>query len=220
MSAVGEKISAAKTVPIAKGTKFGRLSFLHRVAPATHALFRCDCGVEKIVLVANARRGKSRSCGCLARETASANNGTHRMSGTPEHKAWKLLRERCHRVKSPKAHRYSQRGIRVCERWDSFENFYTDMGPRPSLRHSADRINNDGDYEPGNCRWATPQQQGWNTSVNVLHTYKGHTACVAEFSNLYGMRYETLRRRLRRGWDITRAIEAPMTRGYQCRTVG
>jgi len=87
----------------------------------------------------------------------------HGMTESPEYRIWCGMKDRCGNPQYPKYHRYGGRGIRVCDRWqNSFENFYVDMGQRPSVKFSIDRINNDGNYEPGNCRWATAKEQARN----------------------------------------------------------
>ena len=105
--------------------------------------------------------------------------------------------------------RYGGRGIRVVERWETFANFLADMGERPPGT-SLDRIDNDGDYTPQNCRWATARQQQSNTIKVRRLDYQGHTASLAEWARKVGIRESTLRERLRRGWDVGRALTAPL----------
>ncbi len=128
---------------------------------------------------------------------------------TAEYAAWADMRNRC---SNPRHHawcRYGARGIRVCERWDDFIVFLADMGLRPSSRHSIDRINNDGNYEPGNCRWATKKQQCQNRTSVVLVTHEGKTQCVAAWADEFGMGRECLRRRLKRGLSMSDALSRP-----------
>lgn len=154
------------------GRRFGRLVALERSGTADgRALWRCrcDCGKSVDALSSNLIRGASQSCGCVAREKASE-RGKHWMTDTPEWWAWCAMRQRCYNPRNKGYPYYGARGIRVCDRWlESFENFYADMGPRPSPEHSIDRFpNNDGDYKTGNCRWATKSEQAYNRRPKQL----------------------------------------------------
>lgn len=123
---------------------------------------------------------------------------------TPEYQAWASMKHRCTNPNNKRWPRYGGRGIRVCEEWMSFENFFADMGPRPPGM-SLDRIDNDGNYEPANCRWASVEDQNRNRS-NVIHlTHEGETLCVAEWTRL-GLGKNTIYARLQRGWSVEEAL--------------
>lgn len=114
---------------------------------------KCDCGAVRNVRASHLRCGKTRSCGCVTKSR------THGMYASPEYTAWHQMRQRCLNTRHAAYAGYGGRGITVCSEWSSFENFFVDLGPRPSDKHSLDRVNNNGNYEPSNCRWATHSQQ-------------------------------------------------------------
>lgn len=199
------------------GTRYGRWVVLRR-SGMQYCICRCECGIEKEVLISNLRRGKSLSCGCLARELASfrsKNAATHGHtrdhSMTPEYRAWHSMKRRCTRPTSPEYANYGGRGIKVCERWiNSFEAFLSDMGLRPSSIHSLERINNDGNYEPGNCKWATLKEQHRNTRRTARMTYRGETLSIAEWAERLGLQYATVNQRWHSWKDARRVIETPL----------
>ena len=135
----------------------------------------------------------------------------HGMSGTPTHMAWVGMRQRCLNPSGNRYHRYGGRGIKVCERWlESFENFLADMGESP-IGMSLDRIDNDGDYEPNNCRWADDSEQNRNRSIAKIVTAQGITMTLPEWSDKTGIPQHVLRNRLYRdGWDTDRAVSTPV----------
>lgn len=150
------------------GQTFGRwsvVSFSGMVGTeGAHWNCRCECGTERPVRSLNLRYGKTHSCGCYNSDLTTDRNFRHgyatRAHKTPEYETWERMRGRCLCETNPRFHYYGGRGITICARWmESFEEFLADMGPKPSPNHSIDRIDNDGDYEPGNCRWATWKQQ-------------------------------------------------------------
>lgn len=160
------------------GETFGRLTVVRydrSLRGATTWLCRCVCGAEKVVRGSELRAGNTRSCGCLNREASRERRLRHGHSTnaglSPEYKTWASMKDRCYQPSSDSWSRYGGRGIRVCERWlSSFENFLADVGARPSPKHSIDRINNDGHYEPGNVRWSTVSEQARNRSSTRLTT--------------------------------------------------
>ena len=174
----------------------------------------CDCGNVVIATGSNLKNGHTRSCGCLLRETSKRvglSNITHGMSYSPEYDVWDGMKRRCGDPASKDYERYGAKGITVSPRWlESFENFYADMGPRPSPLHTIDRIDNNGNYEPGNCRWATKEEQANNRSSNTLHNYQGQQKTTAELAKIAGMLPATLHQRLSNGMSLEEAMEKPV----------
>jgi hypothetical protein len=173
---------------------------------------RCVCGRERDVSGYSLRSGKSRGCGCTAAKQFGASLVKHGLSDTVEHRIWIAMRSRCSNPNTTKWNLYGERGITVDPRWDQFETFLADMGPRPSPRHSIERRDGSKGYSPGNCYWATPQQQNRNTSRNHFLTYQGETLTVAEWAERRGMTYGSLSNRVADGWSVEDALTIPVGR--------
>lgn len=171
---------------------------------------RCDCGTVRSVNSNQLRHGGSLSCGCLARELSSERNSIHGMHNSPEYKSWQAMKDRCYRKTHSHYRLYGGRGITVCDRWrDSFEAFLEDVGFRPSPKHTLDRIDTNGDYEPDNCRWASRRQQANNRRDTRHITIDGETFSIAQWSRRFGINENTIRSRLRYGWPPERLLEPP-----------
>lgn len=195
------------------GMRFGKLLVIARSFDAgsdrTRWLCQCDCGVIKSV--GGSSLTTTRSCGCL-KTGKTRGPKAHGCSRTPEYAAWLGMRSRCTNPASINYERYGGRGIKVCPEWfNDFLVFLRDMGPRPAPGLTVDRINNDGDYEPSNCHWATPKQQARNQGGNKVFTYKGKTQCLAAWAEEYGLKVATLVRRIHKGYSVEDALELPAT---------
>lgn len=169
--------------------------------------FRCECGHEFETAVAQVRSGKTTSCGCKSsKKRIGTLTKTHGMSGTRTYDIWCGMHKRCIDPKSNKYHLYGGRGIKVCDRWTDFEAFLADMGEAPADM-TLDRFpDGDGDYRPGNCRWATKTEQARNRKGNVLITIDGDTKTLAEWAESSANSYKVIHRRIKRGWTPREAI--------------
>jgi hypothetical protein len=176
----------------------------------------CDCGRQCSVLGYNLRNGHTRSCGGCGKSAKDSNGmycRTHGASDTLEYNTWNNMIQRCKSANSETRPHHAGRGIKVCVRWLSFANFLEDMGPRPSIKHQLDRYpNQDGDYEPGNCRWATPTEQLRNTSRNRILEFRGESHCVSEWAAILGINRSVVFSRLAIGWSVERALSTPVRR--------
>ena len=203
---------------ISAGNRYGRLVVIsescYHVKPSGQRLKKwlclCDCGNRHIVVGNKLKEGKTKSCGCLRNEVlASGLNKSHGMTNTPTYETWSGMIKRCYNKESNNYTNYGARGISVCEDWLKFDNFYRDMGERPD-NASIERIDNNGNYEPRNCRWATMKEQSRNTRSNHIIEFKGERKCVSEWAELLGIKVATLWNRLNQGWCVEKALITPV----------
>ena len=199
------------------GEKFGRLTVIKRVENNKYNqvrwLCKCDCGNEKIVLANNLRNGETKSCGCLKKEQDYINIAhiKHNKSNTRLYNIWEHMKHRCNNPNSKRHEFYYDKGIKVCDEWQNdFMNFYNwaiNNGYQDNL--TIDRINNDGNYEPNNCRWATVTEQNNNQSTNIKIKYNNNIYTMKQFCKKYNLKRETLDYRLKNNWDIEKIINTP-----------
>ena len=190
------------------GRRFGRLLVISEFKEGKYrwCVCQCDCGKKPTVRKNSLPYGTTQSCGCLSVDTSR----THGKSASLAYASWKAMKERCYRTYHPAYRHYGGRGITVCDKWkDSFEAFFADMGERP-VGKTLDRIDNNGIYEPGNCRWATGIQQHNNKSSNHNMSHSGIISSMSEWSRIIGMRAGTLSERLRRGMSVKKALTKPL----------
>lgn len=181
------------------GHRIGKLTVVRHVGSVNNRsawLCLCTCGGTKVVSsamlrMAEAGRTGTRSCGCLRSESRIVHGATAHGKLTPEYQTWAAMRSRCFDTGHHAHSRYGGRGITICERWlgeNGYGNFVADMGRRPSRQHCIERIDNDGNYEPNNCRWATKAEQNRNKSDAHLITVNGVTRCQRDWSRETGVR--------------------------------
>lgn len=186
-----------KFLEVKIGDQFGRLTVCKFAGrnPIGRPLWKCDCecGKSKIVLQTNLtlKSRPTRSCGCLIDE-ARHKKATHGRSKTRLYYSWLHMRSRCEKPQNPKYPRYGGRGIKVCDRWKKFENFLADMGEKPTSSHTLDRKDSNGNYEPGNCRWASQVTQQRNRTNNIKVDYQGTMVTLDELSIMLGVQKHTL----------------------------
>lgn len=165
----------------------------------------CDCGATTSATSSNLIRGYKKSCGCLT--------VTHGKSEDSAYKVWRAMIARCYNPGNSSFARYGARGITVCDAWrESFDAFLRDMGPRPSPAHQVDRFpDNNGNYEPGNCRWATPAEQARNRSTTRTLTVGGRSMCMEDWADAAGIAQSTVSTRVQNGWSDERAVLEPVS---------
>lgn len=195
-----------------KGDKLGECVYLDDASPVVYgqrrrrALFKCQCGNEFIAIIDFVKRGHTTGCGCL---TGFLNKRRKVVihENRAEYRTWIAIKTRCYNQKVKSYKDYGARGIKICERWNnSFDDFLSDMGKRPTRNHSIERLRNDGDYEPGNCKWATIIEQARNRRNNVFIEHNGISKCVTDWANDIGVSQEVLWHRLNTGMSPQEAL--------------
>lgn len=197
------------------GWRYGRLVALtsFRKGPRQYLYWRCqcDCGNFVDVNAQNLRRSHTKSCGCLKDEYVGKELTTHGKRGTAEYRTWSNVKARCTNPLATDYFHYGGRGIQICDRWrNSFENFYRDMGPKPTDRHSIERRNVEGNYEPNNCYWATPEEQSNNKRTTVRYTTDEGELSQSQLAEKHGLSVQVLRYRLQKGWQLEQALTTPV----------
>lgn len=195
------------------GQKFSRLLVVERVESTDGRISRynclCDCGNYRIVQSSSLKNNHTTSCGCWHIEQAQKTNRTHGKHKSSEYVTWYSMKTRCY-SETKAAKNYRDRGIKICDRWlESFENFYEDMGDKPSPKHSIDRIDNNGDYCPENCRWATREEQNSNRRNTITLTLNGETKTAKEWSSCLNKNYNTIISRKKAGWTDFKVLTEP-----------
>ena len=176
-----------------------------------HWKCKCICGNEKIVCHYQLAKGKTRSCGCLQIKHGETRTWEPQ---SPEWISWASMRQRCNNQKGEQYPRYGGRGITVCDRWqNSYPNFLADMGRRPTLKHSLERIDLNGPYSPENCKWATSREQARNRSNNVKLELNGVHLCARDWSERLGISEGAICKRIKAGWSVERILTTPSFRG-------
>lgn len=198
------------------GETFGRLHVVEFAGTSKQKrMWRCECscGRTSVVPTAMLKNGNTKSCGCLGVEAraqaTSRANTTHGKSKTPTYGVWFNMIRRCEQSNHKSFHQYGGRGVKVCEEWKSFAGFLSDMGERPD-GYTIDRIDTNGNYEPGNCRWATQKTQQNNRRNNRLLTANGLTMTMQAWAEVNGLTADAISKRIDSGWSVDRAVTQPM----------
>ena len=213
---VKQRVARGRIDP-AVGTVFGRWTVISASVVSLDGYrklkVKCSCGVEKEIQRISLLSGSSKSCGCLSNELAVSRTRTHGKVGTAEYGAWKHLKDRCNNPRDPGYPLYGGRGIKVCPVWDnSFAEFYKAVGPKPFASASIDRVNCDKDYEPGNVRWASAEEQADNRRNCILYEYRGEKRSIKQLALISLVGIKTLKARIcDLNWPVARAVETPVT---------
>jgi len=203
--------------PFLTGQRFNRLTIIKEI-DKKKVLCRCSCGKEKIIIKSHVFSGHTKSCGCFRKETATIQGNksvTHGETETRLFNIWNSMRKRCFKEYSTEYRYYGGRGIKVCEDWKDYINFRNDMFS-PYFNHcqkygekntTIDREDVNGNYCKENCRWSTYKEQANNRRSNVFIEYKGEKHTIAEWAEKINIRQDTLSGRIKRNWNIERALK-------------
>jgi len=203
---------------VTSGRTYNRLTALHDTGERRSGrkpiwAFQCVCGARVVADAYKVAAGSTQSCGCQRKDNGKARrtHGEASAGGkrTPEYTTWAGIRNRCENPENQAFQDYGGRSISVCARWAVYENFLEDMGRRPSPHHSIDRIDNDGNYEPGNCHWATMAEQSSNTRAVRRITIGPETRHLAEWLRHFGVTAVTFHNRVRAGMSEVEALSKP-----------
>lgn len=198
------------------GRKFGMLTalrFSDRKNGSTYWIFLCDCGKEKRIISRNVITDNVKSCGCHKKEFLRNIATTHGMSKTHIYSVWRSMKSRCIKPSHISYINYGGRGIKVCDRWiKSFKNFFEDMGSTYRKGLEIERINNNGNYEPDNCKWATEKEQGNNKRSNVILNHNGRKMTIKQWSEFLNINEATLYRRYYQKWPVNRLLNPKSNR--------
>lgn len=198
------------------GKRYGKLTVISRerttiVRKPLDWVCRCDCGRTRILKSWQLVRGEVTSCGCEISPRMFIIKQKS-FSKTKEYVTWRNIKARCFNPGNIGYKHYGGRGITVCDYWrESYHNFLKDMGHAPKGKYSIDRINNNGNYEPGNCRWATDEQQANNRQKNRVFTIGNETKTLTQWINQYQVPLHRVWYRIKKGWDIERALTQPVS---------
>lgn len=204
------------------GKRFGLLTVIGRGPNSKKQLrwhCRCKCGGEKLAFGSALRGGSANNCGCLTASRISAKKTQHGHAPcdgkSPEYLAWSAMLRRCTNARQSNFKYYGGRGITICDRWRTFANFLADLGPMPveGGPWTVDRIDNNGDYKPSNCRWALRSTQANNKRSNRTLTHSNRTQTIALWSREIGLSVGTILGRLKRGWSHERTLTEKPIRG-------
>lgn len=170
-------------------------------------LCKCECGNTALIQGTHLRSGYYTSCGCYKKSLNFVHGFNKCANRATEYTTWDSMIQRCKNPNNTAFHKYGGRGINVCERWMSFRNFIDDMGLKPSLQHSIERLDNDGDYEPNNCVWADLKTQSRNKRTNHILTLNGKSQCLVKWAEELNLRPNTISTRLHRGWSVEKSLK-------------
>lgn len=193
------------------GERFGKLAVIKRANTKkrnVHWVCRCECGNETIVNGDNLRRGLSKSCGCFKYESR---NATHHLSKTPIYRSWANMKKRCNDTNDEN---YGGRGITYCDKWETFDGFFEDMGSTYKEGLTIDRIDVNGNYCKENCRWADNKEQANNKRNNHIVEYNGERLTLVQFCVKYNVNYKTVSAKLIKGYTPEQAL-LTTTKPYQ-----
>ena len=193
-------------------TYFGKVKFIREIEGIVDnkgvrkrlGEFKCFCGNEFVKVIGEVARLNCTSCGCKIQKNLKPE--FRGCSRSPEYRVWNNLKNRVTNPKAINFHRYGGRGITFCDKWNTFEGFFNDMGERPSNKHSIDRIDNEKGYYKENCRWATRKEQAYNRSTTIKILYKNNELSLKDFAKKNKINLMTLHNRVKKGLSLVEAI--------------